>query len=655
MLEDGCLRRHPRLDDDPSGADGERHLPDPGLDRTATTTSTASRPTPRWLPRSASTRPTPSRSSQVAIGLLRQHLEPERPGPRHRDRRRRGAEHRPGRGDRPLPSCGPLIWPSMHRLQARIETAASRPVPWPPGLRAGEGDQGGPVFGVPSRRGSGRRLPGQRRDPRSDLRPPGDQAGAASTDMANISLVMPTIHPSIGLDCAPAVNHQPEFTAHCATGRGRQVDPGGGDGHGHDLCRRRGTRGSLRDRLLAGDTTYGGWDALPLERCRSGAERLSGDRRTVTARTEFYSISGDSGLANVLHRLDVHPEICRLTAHERALRRRPDRVRTSTGTGPVAVTTVRWPPCELAVDPDGGLRPGEYQLKTNSYDLGVDIELRDLVERLRFEHPEVKAVVVTGGLDKIFCAGANIQMLATSSHAWTRSTSASSPTKPATRIEDATATPARPGSPRSTGRRPGVVTNWPWPATRSCWWTTGNSAVSLPEVPLLAVLPGTGGLTRLVDKRKVRRDRADAFCHPDRGHSRRQRGRLEAGRRREPRPRGSTTLVAEAVTERVAPRRRGDRGAGRRVALDPDPGSDPSSRPSPHGPGWEHRRGRHRPGAARRPRSPSGPRGPPALRPRRRHQGRPGPRRSGPWPRPASSTTPSSTSGSTSPRSGPCC
>src|SRR6266540_628800 len=119
--------------------------------------------------------------------------------------------------------------------------------------------------------------------------------------------------------------------------------------------------------------------------------------------------------------------------------------------GPVATLT-------LDVNPAGGLFPGT-ELKLNSYDLGVDIELADAVQRLRFEHPEVKVVVLRSGKDRVFCAGANIRML----------------------VDD------------------------------------GSSTVSLPEVPLLAVLPGTGGLTRVTDKRKVRRDHADVFCTTEEG------------------------------------------------------------------------------------------------------------------------------------------
>ncbi|MEL6984288.1 MAG: enoyl-CoA hydratase-related protein, partial [Actinomycetota bacterium] len=172
--------------------------------------------------------------------------------------------------------------------------------------------------------------------------------------------------------------------------------------------------------------------------------------------------------------------------------------------GPVATVT-------MAVDPAGGIRGDDYELKTNSYDLGVDIELRDIVERLRFEHPEVAAVVMTGGLEKIFCAGANIQMLATSSHAhkvnfckFTNETRNS--------IEDATANSGQAWIAAVNGTAAGGGYELALACDEILLIDDRASAVSLPEVPLLAVLPGTGGLTRVVDKRHVRKDRADAFA-----------------------------------------------------------------------------------------------------------------------------------------------
>ena len=165
----------------------------------------------------------------------------------------------------------------------------------------------------------------------------------------------------------------------------------------------------------------------------------------------------------------------------------------------------------MRVTPDAGLSD-DYELKLNSYDLAVDIELYDAVQRLRFEHPEVKAVVVTGGIDKVFCAGANIQMLAGSTHGH-KVNFCKFTNETRNGIEDATAQ-LRADLHRRRQRhgRRRRATSSPWRATRSSSLDDRASSVSLPEVPLLAVLPGTGGLTRLVDKRFVRRDLADVFA-----------------------------------------------------------------------------------------------------------------------------------------------
>ncbi|MDH4143928.1 MAG: 2,3-epoxybenzoyl-CoA dihydrolase [Acidimicrobiia bacterium] len=164
----------------------------------------------------------------------------------------------------------------------------------------------------------------------------------------------------------------------------------------------------------------------------------------------------------------------------------------------------------MAVSPSGGLRD-DYELKTNSYDLGVDIELYDLVQRLRFEHPGVKVVVVTGGLDKVFCAGANIQMLATSSHAHkVNFCKFTNETRNA--IEDASAHSGQTWIAAVNGTAAGGGYELALACDEILLVDDRSSAVSLPEVPLLAVLPGTGGLTRVVDKRHVRRDLADAFA-----------------------------------------------------------------------------------------------------------------------------------------------
>src|SRR6187549_2983578 len=166
----------------------------------------------------------------------------------------------------------------------------------------------------------------------------------------------------------------------------------------------------------------------------------------------------------------------------------------------------------LAMDvrEDGGLKPG-YELKLNSYDLGVDIELYDAVQRLRFEHPEVKVVVVTGGVDKVFCAGANIQMLAGSTHGH-KVNFCKFTNETRNGIEDATASSGQTWIAAVNGTAAGGGYELALACDEILLVDDRSSAVSLPEVPLLAVLPGTGGLTRVADKRKVRRDLADVFC-----------------------------------------------------------------------------------------------------------------------------------------------
>jgi benzoyl-CoA-dihydrodiol lyase len=164
----------------------------------------------------------------------------------------------------------------------------------------------------------------------------------------------------------------------------------------------------------------------------------------------------------------------------------------------------------MAVQEDKPLRPG-YRLKLNSYDLGVDIELYDAVQRLRFEHPEVRCVIVSSASERVFSAGANINMLASSSHAFkVNFCKFTNETRLA--IEDA----SRHSGQRYLAALNGICAGGGYELALACdeivLVDDGNSAVSLPEVPLLGVLPGTGGLTRLVDKRKVRRDLADMFC-----------------------------------------------------------------------------------------------------------------------------------------------
>jgi benzoyl-CoA-dihydrodiol lyase len=183
----------------------------------------------------------------------------------------------------------------------------------------------------------------------------------------------------------------------------------------------------------------------------------------------------------------------------------PDRYRHWTLRVDGAVATVT-----LRVDEHGGLVPG-YELKMNSYDLGVDIELYDLVQRLRFEHPEVGAVVVTGGLDRMFCAGANIRMLAQSTHAW-KVNFCKFTNETRNGIEDATEHSGQTWIAALNGTAAGGGYELALACDQIVLIDDGSSAVSLPEVPLLGVLPGTGGLTRVVDKRHVRKDRADVFA-----------------------------------------------------------------------------------------------------------------------------------------------
>ncbi|HYK70490.1 MAG TPA: 2,3-epoxybenzoyl-CoA dihydrolase [Streptosporangiaceae bacterium] len=168
--------------------------------------------------------------------------------------------------------------------------------------------------------------------------------------------------------------------------------------------------------------------------------------------------------------------------------------------GPVATLT-------MDVDEAGGLAPG-YELKLNSYDLGVDIELYDAVQRLRFEHPEVTAVVLTSGKDKVFCAGANIRMLAGAPHPW-KVNFCKFTNETRNGIEDATENSGQTWLAAVNGTASGGGYELALACEHIMLIDDRSSAVSLPELPLLGVLPGTGGLTRLTDKRHVRRDIAD--------------------------------------------------------------------------------------------------------------------------------------------------
>src|SRR5246127_4725755 len=169
----------------------------------------------------------------------------------------------------------------------------------------------------------------------------------------------------------------------------------------------------------------------------------------------------------------------------------------------------------MDVQPDGGLDP-DVELKLNSYDLAVDIELNDAVQRLRFEHPQVRAVVIKSGKDNVFCAGANIRMLGKASHGhkvnfckFTNETRLA--------IEDACANSKQIYLCAVNGTAAGGGYELALAADHIMLVDDRRSTVALPETPLLAVLPGTGGLTRVTDKRKVRRDLADVFCTTEEG------------------------------------------------------------------------------------------------------------------------------------------
>lgn len=164
----------------------------------------------------------------------------------------------------------------------------------------------------------------------------------------------------------------------------------------------------------------------------------------------------------------------------------------------------------MDVSEDAGLRPG-YKLKLNSYDLGVDIELHDALQRIRFEHPEVRAVVVTSMKDRIFCSGANIFMLGLSSHAW-KVNFCKFTNETRNGMEDA----SQHSGLKFIAALNGACAGGGYELALACdeifLIDDRSSAVALPEVPLLGVLPGTGGLTRVTDKRRVRHDLADIFC-----------------------------------------------------------------------------------------------------------------------------------------------
>src|SRR6202166_760562 len=171
--------------------------------------------------------------------------------------------------------------------------------------------------------------------------------------------------------------------------------------------------------------------------------------------------------------------------------------------GPVATLT-------LDVREDAGIAPG-YKLKLNSYDLGVDIELHDALQRIRFEHPEIGCVVIASAKPRVFCSGANIYMLGLSSHAW-KVNFCKFTNETRNGIEDASEHSGLKFIAACNGSTAGGGYDLPLACDEIILLAERSSSVSLPELPLLGVLPGPGGLTRLTDKRKVRRDHADIFC-----------------------------------------------------------------------------------------------------------------------------------------------
>ncbi len=169
----------------------------------------------------------------------------------------------------------------------------------------------------------------------------------------------------------------------------------------------------------------------------------------------------------------------------------------------------------MSVDEEGGLKPG-YKLKLNSYDLGVDIELHDALQRIRFEHPQVKCVVITSARERMFCSGANIYMLGQSTHGW-KVNFCKFTNETRNGIEDS----SRHDGLKFLAAANGTIAGGGYELALACdeilMIDDRSSTVSLPEVPLLGVLPGTGGLTRVTDKRRVRRDLADVFCTTSEG------------------------------------------------------------------------------------------------------------------------------------------
>ena len=219
---------------------------------------------------------------------------------------------------------------------------------------------------------------------------------------------------------------------------------------------------------------------------------------------------------------------------------------------------------KLDINEDGGIKPG-YKLKLNSYDLGVDIELHDAINRVRFEHPQVKVVVFESGKEKIWCSGANIYMLGLSTHGW-KVNFCKFTNETRNGLEDSSRNDGLKSIAAVTGACAGGGYELALACDRIVMVDDRSSTVSLPEVPLLGVLPGTGGLTRVTDKRKVRRDLADIFCTTSEG--------VRADRARDwklidalAKPQQFQQLVAHEVEALRATSTRG--GAGKGIALTP--------------------------------------------------------------------------------------
>ena len=220
----------------------------------------------------------------------------------------------------------------------------------------------------------------------------------------------------------------------------------------------------------------------------------------------------------------------------------------------------------MDVDQTAGLFEG-YQLKLNSYDLGVDIELADAVQRLRFEHPRVKVVVVRSGKNRVFCSGANIRMLAGASHAH-KVNFCKFTNETRNGIEDASANSGQAYICVVNGTAAGGGYELALATDHIIMADDGAAAVALPEVPLLAVLPGTGGLTRVVDKRKVRRDRADYFCTIEEGIKGKRAVQWRLVDEIAPNSRLEARVAERARALAATSRRNGD-GDGNGVALTP--------------------------------------------------------------------------------------